>query len=148
MNEAFATKRVNAHRLLSLGAVMLALAGWGALSVRSAGWTEVEGELRTRLTQISRERDDLVAERQRQEAASVSLTELRAKLASVHDEVSVLTQSRDQARARLAAVQGELGSLTARLEEAKAKAAASDGAPAKPAPKTTKQSARATRSPG
>ena len=101
------TRRLNAHRVLSLTVSFLALVGWGRSRIgRIIG--SAERDLRAELAQSQAAQDQLRAERDRQQAAVGDLTQIQAKLVSARGELDTLAQKRDRATAQVAAVQQEL----------------------------------------
>ena len=115
------TRRLNAHRVLSLTVSFLALVGWGAFAYSAGSSASAERDLRAELAQSQAAQDQLRAERDQQQAAVGDLAQIQAKLASARGELDTLARKREQATAQVAAVQQELMVLTKRREERQAK---------------------------
>src|SRR3954471_14655547 len=115
------TRRLNAHRVLSLTVSFLALVGWGAFAYAAGSSARAERALRTELAQSQAGQDQLRAERDQQQAAVGDLTQIQAKLVSARGELETLAQKRERATAQVAAVQQEMTLLTKRLETKRAK---------------------------
>ena len=115
------TRRLNAHRVLSLTVSFLALVGWGAFAYSAGSSASAERDLRAELAQSKAAQDQLRAERDQQQAAVGDLTQIQAKLASAQGELESLAQKRERATAQVAAVQHELMVLTKRRDEKQAK---------------------------
>ena len=115
------TRRLNAHRVLSLTVSFLALVGWGALAYSAGSSASAERDLRAALAQSQAAQDQLRAERDHQQAAAGDLTQIEAKLVSARRELESLAQRRGRAAAQVAAVQQEMTLLTKRLEAKRAK---------------------------
>src|SRR3954470_2925571 len=136
------TRRLNAHRVLSLSVSFLALVGWGAFAYSAGSSASAERDLRAELAQSQAAQDQLRAERDRQQAAVGDLTQIQAKLVSARGELDTLAQKRDRATAQGAAVQQELMVLTKRRVERQAKGsetAKPSGKPARLAAQTQHQ---------
>src|SRR3954452_18669312 len=114
------TRRLDAHRVLSLTVSFLALVGWGAFAYSVGSSASAERDLRAELAQSKAAQDQLQAERD-QQAAVGELTQVQAKLVSARDELDTLAQKRERASAQVAAVQQEMTLLTKRLETKRAK---------------------------
>ena len=115
------TRRLDAHRALSLTVSFLALVGWGAFAdswdrrrapsvISAPNWPNPKAA-----------QDQLQAERDQQQAAVGELTQVQAKLVSARDGLDTLAQKRERASAQVAAVQQEMTLLTKRLETKRAK---------------------------
>src|SRR5215204_982712 len=115
------TRRLNAHRVLSLAVSFLALVGWGAFAYSAGSSASAERDLRAELAQSQAAQDQLRAERDQQKAAVGDLAQIQAKLASARGELDTLARKREQATAQVAAVQQELMVLTKRRDERQAK---------------------------
>jgi chromosome segregation ATPase len=115
------TRRLDAHRVLSLTVSFLALVGWGAFAYSVGSSASAERDLRAELAQSKAAQDQLQAERDQQQAAVGELTQVQAKLVSARDELDTLAQKRERASAQVAAVQQEMTLLTKRLETKRAK---------------------------
>ncbi len=115
------TRRLNAHRVLSLTLCFLVLVGWGAFAYSAGSSVSTERDLRAELAQSKAAQDQLRAERDHQQAAVGDLTQIQAKLASAQGELESLAQKRERATAQVAAVQQELATLAGRLENRRAK---------------------------
>ena len=115
------TRRLNAHRALSLTVSFLALVGWGAFAYAAGSSASAERDLRAELAQSQAAQDQLRAERDQQQAAVGDLTQLQAKLVSARGELDTLAQKREQAGAQVAAARQELIVLTKRRAERQAK---------------------------
>src|SRR5215213_9059355 len=96
------TRRLNAHRVLSLTVSFLALVGWGAFAYSAGSSASAERDLRAELAQSKAAQDQLRAERDQQQAAVGDLTQIQAKLASDRGELETLAQKREQARVQVA----------------------------------------------
>jgi chromosome segregation ATPase len=116
------TRRLDAHRVLSLTVSFLALVGWGAFAYSAGSSASAERDLRAELAQSKAAQDQLQAERDQQQAAVGELTQVQAKLVSARDELDTLAQKRERASAQVAAVQQELTGLAKRLEDRRTKA--------------------------
>ncbi len=115
------TRRLNAHRTLSLTVSFLALVGWGAFAYAAGSSARTERNLRAEVAQSTAAQDQLRAERDQQQAAVGDLAQIQAKLASAQGELESLAQKRERATAQVAAVQQELMVLTKRRDEKQAK---------------------------
>src|SRR3954454_6896652 len=115
------TRRLNAHRVLSLTVSFLALVGWGAFTYSAGSSASAERDLRAELVQSQAAQDQLRAERDQHQAAVGDLTQIQAQLASARGELDTLARKREQATAQVAAVQQELMVLTKRRDEKQAK---------------------------
>jgi uncharacterized protein (DUF3084 family) len=132
------TRRLNAHRALSLTVSFLALVGWGAFAYAAGSSASAERDLRAELAQSQAAQDQLRAERDQHQAAVGDLTQLQAKLVSARSELDTLAQKREQAGAQVAAARQELIVLTKRRAERQAKVSERSSAqvakpPSKPA---------------
>jgi zinc resistance-associated protein len=137
------TRRLNAHRTLSLALSGLALVGWGAFAYLAGSSASAARDLRAELAQSKATQDQLLAERNQQQEAVGDLAQIQAKLASTRDELAALAQRREQAKAQVAAVQQELIVLTKRREEKQAKVSEKGGVRgAKPSSKPARLAAR------
>ena len=114
-------RRLNAHRTLSLTVSFLALVGWGAFAYAAGSSASAERQLRDDLAQSTAAQDQLLAERNQQQAAAGDLAQTQAKLASAREDLDILAHKREQARAQVAAAQQELMVLTKRRDEKQAK---------------------------
>ena len=114
------TRRLNAHRVLSLTLCFLVFVGWGAFAYSAGSSASAERDLRAELAQSQAAQDQLRAEWDQQQAAVGDLTQIQAKLVSVRGELDTLARKREQATAQVAAVQQELMVLTKRRDERKA----------------------------
>ena len=115
------TRRLNAHRTLSLTVSFLALVGWGAFAYSAGSSASAERDLRAALAQSQAAQDQLRAERDHQQAAAGDLIQTQAQLVSARRELESLAQRRERAAAQVAAVQQEMTLLTKRLEAKRAK---------------------------
>src|SRR3954453_12371668 len=115
------TRRLNAHRVLSLTVSFLALVGWGAFAYSAGSSASAERDLRAELAQSQAAQDQLRAERDRQQAAVGDLTQIQAKLVSARGELETLAQKREQATSQLVAARQELIVLTKRRDEKQVK---------------------------
>jgi len=115
------TRRLNAHRTLSLTVSFLALVGWGAFAYSAGSSASAERDLRAALAQSQAAQDQLRAERDHQQAAAGDLIQTQAQLVSARRELESLAQRRERAAAHVAAVQQEMTLLTKRLETKRAK---------------------------
>src|SRR5215208_4722758 len=106
------TRRLNAHRTLSLTVSFLALVGWGAFAYSAGSSASAERQLRAELAQSTAAQDQLLAERNQQQAAVGDLTQIQAKLASAREDLDILAHEREQATAQVAAVRQDLVVLT------------------------------------
>src|SRR5919112_1869267 len=88
------TRRLNAHRVLSLTVSFLALVGWGTFAYSAGSSASTERELRAELAQLQAVQDQLRTERDQQQAKVGDLAQIQAKLASAHDELESLAQNR------------------------------------------------------
>ena len=79
------TRRLDAHRVLSLTVSFLALVGWGAFAYSVGSSASAERDLRAELAQSKAAQDQLQAERDQQQAAVGELTQVQAKLVSARD---------------------------------------------------------------
>ena len=114
-------QRLKAHRTLSLILTFLTLVGWGAFAY-SAGLAAIATrDLRAEIAQLKASQDQLLAERNQQQAAAGDLAQTQAKLASAREDLDILAHKREQARAQVAAAQQELVVLTKRRDERQAK---------------------------
>ena len=116
-----ATRRINAHRALSLTLSFLALAGWGTFAYSAGSSEDTQRQLRQEVAQLTASQDQLLAERQQLQDTVGEAAELRAKLASAHAELRTLAEKREQAKVQVAAAQQELSSVTRALTEKRAK---------------------------
>jgi chromosome segregation ATPase len=114
-------RRLNAHRVLSLALCSLALVGWGAFAYAAGSSASAERRFREELAHLKASQDQLLAERNQQQAAVGDLGQLQAKLASAREDLETLAQKREQARAQIAAAHQELMVLTKRRDEKQAK---------------------------
>ena len=83
MTRMSVTRRLNAHRALSLTLSFLALAGWGTFAYSAGSSEDIQRQLRQEVAQLTASQDQLLAERQQlQELVSVkkALSERRAKV--------------------------------------------------------------------
>ncbi len=136
-------RRLNAHRVLSLALCLLALVGWGAFAYAAGSSASAERRFREELAQSTAAQDQLLAERNQQQAAVGDLTQIQAKLASARGELDTLARKREQATAQVAAVQQELMVLTKRRDEKQAKVSETERArAAKPVSKPAQLAAR------
>ena len=115
------TRRLNAHRVLSLTLCFLVLVGWGAFAYSAGSSVSTERDLRAELAQSKAAQDQLRAERDQQQAAVGDLTQIQAKLVSARGELETLAQKREQATSQVAAARQELVVLTKRRDEKQAK---------------------------
>ena len=115
------TRRLNAHRTLSLTVSFLALVGWGAFAYAAGSSASAERQLRDELAQSTAAQDQLRAERDQHQAAVGDLTQIQAKLVSARGELEALAQKREQATSQVAAARQELVVLTKRRDEKQAK---------------------------
>ena len=115
------TRRLNAHRALSLTVSFLALVGWGAFAYAAGSSASAERDLRAELAQSQAAQDQLRAERDQQLAKVGDLTRIQAKLASAQGELEILAHKREQATAQVAAARQDLVVLTKRRDEKQAK---------------------------
>jgi len=137
------TRRLNAHRVLSLTVSFLALVGWGAFAYSAGSSASAERDLRAELAQSKAAQDQLRAERDHQQAAVGDFTQIQAKIASARGELETLAQKRERATAQVGAVQQELMVLTKRRDEKQAKVSEKERArAAKPASKPARLAAR------
>src|SRR5215204_4305798 len=93
-------RRLNAHRVLSLALCSLALVGWGAFAYAAGSSASAERRFREELVHLKASQDQLLAERNQQQAAVGDLSQLQAKLASAREDLETLAQKREQARAQ------------------------------------------------
>src|SRR5215213_11521273 len=114
-------QRLKANRTLSVTMTFLALVGWGAFAYAAGSSVSTERQLRAELAQSTAAQDQLLAERNQQQAAVGDLTQIQAKLASAREDLETLAQKREQARAQMAAAHQELIVLTKRRDEKQAK---------------------------
>ncbi len=136
-------RRLNAHRVLSLALCLLALVGWGAFVYAAGSSASAERRFREELAQLKASQDQLLAERNQQQAAVGDLSQLQAKLASAREDLETLAQKREQARAQTAAAHQELMVLTKRRDEKQVKASETERArTAKPVSKPAQLAAR------
>jgi len=115
------TRRLNAHRTLSLTVSFLALIGWGAFAYAAGSSASAERQLRAELAQSTAAADQLRAERDQHQAAVGDLTQIQAKLVSARGELETLAQKREQATSQVAAVRQDLVVLTKRRDEKQVK---------------------------
>src|SRR4051812_17381690 len=115
------TRRLNAHRMLSLTVSFLALIGWGAFAYSVGSSARTERQLRDELAQSKAAQDQLRAERDQQQAAVGDLTQVQAKLVSARGELETLAQKREQATSQVVAARQELVVLTKRRDEKQVK---------------------------
>src|SRR3954470_18380487 len=94
------TRRLNAHRTLSLTVSFLALVGWGAFASSAGSSASAERDLRAALAQSQFAQDQLRAERDQQQAAVGDLTQIQAQLVSARRELETLAQRRERAAAQ------------------------------------------------
>jgi chromosome segregation ATPase len=140
-------QRLKAHRTLSLILTFLTLVGWGAFAYSAGSSSIATRDLRAEIAQLKASQDQLLAERNQQQAAAGDLAQTQAKLASAREDLDILAHKREQARAQVAAAQQELMVLTKRREEKQAKvsekgkvqAAKPSGKPARLAAQTQHQ---------
>ena len=114
-------RRLNAHRVLSLALCFLALVGWGAFAYAAGSSASAERRFREELVHLKASQDQLLAERNQQQAAVGDLGQIKAKRASAREDLETLAQKREQARAQIAAAHQELMVLTKRRDEKQAK---------------------------
>jgi chromosome segregation ATPase len=114
-------QRLKAHRTLSLILTFLTLVGWGAFAYSAGSSSIATRDLRAEIAQLKASQDQLLAERNQQQAAAGDLAQTQAKLASAREDLDILAHKREQARAQVAAAQQELMVLTKRREEKQAK---------------------------
>ena len=114
-------RRLKAHRTLSLILTFLTLVGWGAFAYSAGSAAIATHDLRAELAQSKAAQDQLLAERNQQQAAAGDLAQLQAKLASTRQDLDTLARQREQARAQVATAQQELMVLTKRRDEKQAK---------------------------
>jgi flagellar motility protein MotE (MotC chaperone) len=114
-------RRLNAHRVLSLALCFLALVGWGAFAYAAGSSASAERRFREELAHLKASQDQLLAERNQQQAVVGDLSQLQAKLASAREELAALADRREQAAAQVAAVQQDRTELTKWLEGRRAK---------------------------
>jgi hypothetical protein len=93
------TRRLNAHRVLSLAMSFLALVGWGAFAYSAGSSASTERDLRAELAQSQAAQDQLRAELDQQQAAAGDLVQIQAKLASARGEFETLAHKRERATA-------------------------------------------------
>lgn len=115
------TRRLNAHRVLSLALCFLTVVGWSAFAYSAGSSASAERDLRAELAQMKASQDQLLAERTQQQLAVGDLTQLKAKLASAREELAALAHRREQAAAQVTAVQQKRSELTKWLEHREAK---------------------------
>src|SRR3954447_18169188 len=140
-------RRLKAHRTLSLILTFLTLVGWGAFAYSAGSAAVATRDLRAELAQSKAAQDQLLAERNQQQAAAGDLAQIQAKLASAREDFDILSHKREQARAQVTAAQQELMVLTKRRDEKQAKgsekgkvqAAKPSGKPARLAAQTQHQ---------
>ncbi len=136
-------RRLSANRALSATMSSLALIGWGAFAYSAGASASTARDLRAELTQSKAAQDQLLAERNQQQAAAGELAQIQAKLASAQGELESLAQKRERATAQVAAVQQELMVLTKRREEKQAKVSGKERArAAKPVSKPARLAAQ------
>jgi chromosome segregation ATPase len=136
-------RRLTANRTLSVTMTFLALVGWGAFAYAAGSSVSTERQLRAELAQSTAAQDQLLAERNQQQAAVGDLGQLQAKLASAREDLETLAQKREQARAQIAAAHQELMVLTKRRDEKQAKVSETERARAtKPVSKPAQLAAR------
>src|SRR4051812_42898430 len=114
-------QRLKAHRTLILILTFLALVGWGAFAYSAGSSAIATHDLRAELAQLQASQDQLLAERNQQQAAAGDLAQLQAKLASTRQDLDTPARQREQARAQVATTQQELMVLTKRRDEKQAK---------------------------
>src|SRR3954469_20770423 len=96
------TRRLDAHRVLSLTVSFLALVGWGAFASSAGSSASAERDLRAALAQSQVAQDQLRAERDHQQAAAGDLIQTQAQLVSARRELESLAQRRERAAAQVA----------------------------------------------
>jgi len=121
MTRMSVTRRLNAHRALSLTLSFLGLVGWGTFAYSAGSSEDPQRQLRQEVAQLTASQDQLLAERQQLQDTVGEAAELRAKLASAHAELRTLAEKREQAKVQVAAAQQELSSVTRALTEKRAK---------------------------
>src|SRR5687767_794073 len=89
------TRRLRAHRTLSLTVSFLALVGWGAFAYAAGSSASAERNLRAELAQSQAAQDQLRAEQDQQQAAVGDLALVQAKLVSARGELETLAQKRE-----------------------------------------------------
>src|SRR5215210_3264840 len=96
-------RRLKAHRTLSLILTFLTLVGWGGFAYSAGSSSIATRDLRAEIAQLKASQDQLLAERNQQQAASGDLTQIQAKLASAREEFATVARQREQVRAQVAA---------------------------------------------
>jgi len=86
-----ATRRLNAHRVFSLVVGFCALIGWSGFAYSTGASANVQRELRAELAQVKAGKEQLLAERHKEEAALGDLTQVQSKLAAARAELAALS---------------------------------------------------------
>src|SRR3954449_8712907 len=94
-------RRLKAHRTLSLILTFLTLVGWGAFAVSAGSAAIATRDLRAELAQLKASQDQVLAERNQQQAAAGDLAQAQAKLASAREDLDILAHKRERRLRRL-----------------------------------------------
>ena len=108
------TRRLKAHRALSLGLCSLALVGWGACAYAVGSSASTQRDLRAELAHLRASQDQLLTERTQHRAAVGDLVQLHAQIASARAELQA--QQREHAKAQAPAGQQDRTGLTKLLD--------------------------------